>query len=118
MQLAALLHKGVSNDPTVLPARTMVEMATIGGARVLGLDSDIGTLAEGKLADIVCFAVDSPHTTPIFDPFSHIVFAARSADVRHVLVGGRLVVGDRSLNTLDQERIVAQVQQFARQLRK
>jgi 5-methylthioadenosine/S-adenosylhomocysteine deaminase len=118
MQLAALLHKGVFGDPTVLPARTMIEMATIGGARVLGLDKEIGTLTEGKQADMVCLAIDGPHATPIFDPWSHLVFAARSSDVRHVLVHGRLVVGNRTLNTLDQERIEAQAIEFAEQLRK
>jgi 5-methylthioadenosine/S-adenosylhomocysteine deaminase len=113
MQLAALLHKGVSGDPTVLPARAMVEMVTIGGARVLGLDSEIGTLAEGKHADVVCLATEGPHATPVFDPFSHIVFAARASDVRHVMVGGRLLVGNRVLNTLDQERIEAEAAEFA-----
>ncbi len=118
MQLAALLHKGVTGDPTVLPARSMVEMATIGGARVLGLDAEIGTLAEGKQADLVCLAVDSPHAVPVFDPWSHLVFAARASDVRHVLVGGQLVVGNRTLNTLDQERIETQAWDFAQQLKK
>jgi len=118
MQLAALLHKGVSGDPTVLPARTMIEMATIGGAKVLGLDAEIGTLAEGKQADIICLTVDGPHATPIFDPWSHLVFAARASDVRHVLVRGQLVVGNRKLNTLDQERIEAQARDFAEQLKK
>ena len=118
MQLAALLHKGVTGDPTVLPARSMIEMATIGGARVLGLDAEIGTLAEGKQADIVCIAVDGPHATPVFDPWSHLVFAARASDVRHVLVRGKLVVGNRTLNTLDQERIEAQAMEFAQQLKK
>ncbi|MCU0305657.1 MAG: amidohydrolase family protein [Thermoanaerobaculales bacterium] len=116
MQLAALLHKGVSGDPTVLPARTMVEMATIGGARVLGLDGMIGTLSEGKAADVVCLAVEGPHATPVFDPFSHLVYAARSSDVRHVLVGGRLVVGNRTLNTLDQERIESEASRFAQKV--
>jgi 5-methylthioadenosine/S-adenosylhomocysteine deaminase len=116
MQLAALLHKGVVGDPTVLPARSMMEMATIGGARVLGLDAEIGTLVEGKQADITCIAVDGPHATPSFDPWSHLVFAARAADVRHVLVRGKLVVGNRQLNTLDLERIEAQATEFAQQL--
>ncbi len=117
MQLAALLHKGVTGDPTVLPARSMVEMATIGGAGVLGLDAEIGTLAEGKKADLICLDVNSPHAVPAFDPWSHIVFAARAADVRHVLVDGKLVVGNRTLNTLDQERIETQAWDFARQLK-
>ena len=118
MQLAALLHKGVTGDPTVLPARTMVELATIGGARVLGLESEIGTIAEGKQADVICLAMDGPHANPVFDPYSHLVFAARASDLRHALISGRLVVGNRSLNTLDQERIEAQANEFAHQLKK
>jgi len=114
-QLAALLHKGVTGDPTALPARNMVEMATIGGARVLGLDAEIGTLAEGKAADVVCMALDGPHNTPVFDPYSHLVFAARSADVRHVLINGRLVVGNGKLNTVDWERIEAQATEVTRE---
>jgi len=118
MQLASLLHKGVFGDPTVLPARSMIEMATIGGARVLGLDAEIGTLTEGKQADMVCFSVDGPHATPVFDPWSHLVYAARSSDVRHVLVHGKLVVGHRNLNTMDRERIESQAWDFAQQLKK
>jgi 5-methylthioadenosine/S-adenosylhomocysteine deaminase len=117
-QLASLLHKGVFGDPTVLPARSMIEMATIGGAGVLGLESEIGTLTEGKIADLVCFSVDGPHATPVFDPWSHLVYAARSSDVRHVLVQGKLVVGNRHLNTMDQERIESEARDFAQQLKK
>jgi 5-methylthioadenosine/S-adenosylhomocysteine deaminase len=118
MQLASLLHKGVFGDPTALPARSMIEMATIGGARVLGLDTEIGTLTEGKQADMVCFSVDEPHATPIFDPWSHLVYSARSSDVKHVLIRGKLVVGNRSLNTMDKERIESQAWDFAQQLKK
>ena len=67
---------------------------------------------------MLCLAVDNPHAVPAFDPWSHLVFAARAADVRHVLVGGKLVVGNRTLNTLDQERIEAQAWDFARRLKK
>ena len=116
-QLASLLHKGVFGDPTVLPARSMIEMATIGGAGVLGLETEIGTLTEGKIADLVCFSVDGPHATPVFDPWSHLVYAARSSDVRHVLVQGKLVVGNRHLNTMDQERIESEARDFAQQLK-
>lgn len=118
VQLAALLHKGVTGDPTALPARSMVEMATIGGARVLGLENEIGTISEGKQADVICVATDGPHATPIFDPFSHLIFAARASDVRHVLIGGRLVVGNRNLNTLDLDRIETEAKAFAEQLGK
>jgi len=117
-QLAALLHKGMAGDPTVLPARTVIEMATIGGARALGLDREIGTLAEGKQADLVCLSLDGPHATPVYDPFSHLVFAARASDVRHVLVRGRLVVGNRNLTTVDLERVEANARDIAQQIRR
>ena len=117
MQLAALLHKGVSGDPTVLAARTMLELATVRGAQVLGLADRIGMLAEGRDADIICVAVDGPHTAPMYDPFSHMVFAARAADVRHVMVRGSVVVRNRELQTLDQERIEAQAREFSETVR-
>ncbi len=113
MQLCALLHKGVTGIPTVLPARTMVEMVTSGGARVLGLEDRIGTLTEGREADLVCIAVDQPHSVPIYDPYSHLVFAARSADVRHVLVGGKVVVRNHSLETIDLETVLAEAREAA-----
>jgi 5-methylthioadenosine/S-adenosylhomocysteine deaminase len=116
MQLAALLHKGIARDPTVLPARTMLELATVGGAKVLGL-SNIGTLTEGQEADLICVAVEGPHATPMYDPYSHLVFAARSADVRHVMVRGQVVVRNRELKTLDIERIEAQAREFSETIR-
>jgi len=116
MQLAALLHKGVCGDPTVLPARTMLELATIGGAKVLGLDN-VGTLTEGREADLICVAVEGPHATPMYDPFSHLVFAARSADVRHVMIHGQVVVRNRKLLTLDAERIEAQAREYSETIR-
>jgi len=100
-QLAALLYKGVVGDPSVLPARTVVETLTVGGARVLGLDDRIGTLAPGRKADVICLATDSPHAFPVYDPYSHVAYAARAADVRHVTVGGRTVVEDFRLTALD-----------------
>ena len=116
MQLAALLHKGITGDPTVLPARTMLEMVTINGARVLGLEN-IGTLAEGCEADLICVAVDGPHTAPMYDPFSHLVFAARSSDVRHVMIHGQVVVRNHELQTVDRERIEAQAREFSENVR-
>jgi len=112
MQLAALLHKGIAGDPTVLPARTMLELVTINGARVLGLEN-IGTLAEGREADLICVAVDGPRTAPMYDPFSQLVFAARSCDVRHVMISGQVVVRNHELQTMDRERIEAQAREFS-----
>jgi 5-methylthioadenosine/S-adenosylhomocysteine deaminase len=117
MQLAALLHKGVTGDPTVLPARQMLELVTVRGANVLGLADTIGTLTEGYDADLICVSVDGPHSAPMYDPFSHMVFAARAADVRHVMVRGKVVVRNRELTTLDGERIEAQAREFSESVR-
>ena len=100
-QLAALLYKGVSGDPAILPARTLVELLTLGGARVLGLADRIGSLEIGKKADVVCFGVDAPHAFPFFDPYAHVAYALRAADARHVVVNGRVVVEDGRLLTLE-----------------
>jgi 5-methylthioadenosine/S-adenosylhomocysteine deaminase len=101
LQLIALLYKGTTGDPVTLPARTLLELATAGGARVLGLDDRIGVLREGLEADLIVVSTEAAHATPVFDPYSHMVYAARSSDVRHVLVRGRTVVRDRRLETLD-----------------
>jgi 5-methylthioadenosine/S-adenosylhomocysteine deaminase len=105
-QLAALLYKGLSGDPTCMPARTMLEALTLGGAKVLGLADSIGSLEPGKRADIVCLARQAPHSVPTFDPYSHIAYAARAADVCHVVVDGRVVVRDRHVLTLDVAMLV------------
>jgi 5-methylthioadenosine/S-adenosylhomocysteine deaminase len=117
MQLTALLHKGTSGDATVLPARSMVEMATIDGAKVLGLGNKIGSLVEGNDADLICVAVDGAHTTPMYDPYSHLVFSARASDVRHVLVRGRVAVRNHQLETIDLETVQAGARTFTERLR-
>jgi len=104
-QITALLHKGVNGQATIIPASEAISLATIGGAKVLGLDDRIGTLSEGKEADIVCIDVRAPHATPLYEPFSHLAYAARSSDVRHVLVRGRVLVRNRAFETLDYEAI-------------
>ena len=116
-QMAAMIYKGLSGDPTTMPARTVAELLTIGGARVLGLDQRIGTLEPGKRADVICLAVDSPHATPVYDPFSHLAYAARAADVRHAVVDGEVVVEDRRLTRIDEEALLESVRHAAAKVR-
>lgn len=116
-QLAALLHKGSTGDPTVLPARAVLDMVTGSGARALGLEQRVGTLRPGWEADLVCFSLEGPNATPVYDPYSHLVCAARAGDVRHVLVRGRVVVRERELQTIDLERLRAQAGEVARRVR-
>jgi 5-methylthioadenosine/S-adenosylhomocysteine deaminase len=116
-QLASLLYKGLTGDPTRMQARTIVEMLTIGGAKVLGLSDRIGTLEAGKRADVVCFALDHPRSVPVYDPYSHMAYAARSSDVRHVVVDGRVVVQDRALIDTDVDSLLDEVREAAARAR-
>jgi 5-methylthioadenosine/S-adenosylhomocysteine deaminase len=116
-QIASLVLKGVSGDPTAMPARTVVEMLTIGGAGVLGLADRIGSLEEGKRADVICIALDQPRAVPVFDPYSHLAYAARAADVRHVVVDGRVVVRDRALADRDADGLLAEVREKSKEIR-
>lgn len=113
MSLAARLHKVWQGDPTVLPAHEVVALATREGARVLGLEDRVGTLTPGKQADLIVVDLDRAHLTPLYDPCSHLVYAARSADVRHVMVAGRWLLKDRRLLTLDWPDLAARARSYA-----
>jgi len=116
MSLAARVHKVWRQDPTVLPAAQTVALATRGGANVLGLQDRIGTLTPGKEADLIVVDIQQPHLTPLFDPFSHLVYAVRAADVSHVMVGGRWLLKDRQFTTLNWEAIVGRIHSEGRTL--
>ncbi len=117
LQIATLLHKGTSGDPTALPARAVLEMATRVGADILGLGERIGRLKVGFDADIACFALNSAHSTPVYDPYSHMAFAARASDIRHTIVGGKIVVRDGELQTMDLEELLARSREVAAKIR-
>jgi 5-methylthioadenosine/S-adenosylhomocysteine deaminase len=108
ISLAARLHKVWHRDPTLLPAAQAVALATREGARALGLEDVTGTLAPGKAADLIVVATEQPHLTPLYDPFSHLAYAARAADVTHVMVAGRWLLRDRQFTTLDWPGIARQ----------
>lgn len=116
MSLAARLHKVWREDPTVLPAPEVVALATREGAKVLSLGDRVGTLTPGKQADLIVVDVNQAHLTPLYDPYSHLVYAARSADVRHVMVAGRWLLQDRRLLTLDWGSIASRARDYARDL--
>ncbi len=116
MGLAARLHKVWHHDPTVLPAARAVALATREGAQVLGLGGLTGTLAHGKEADLVVLDLNQPHLTPLYDPFSHLAYAARAADVRHVMAMGRWLLFDRRFTTLDWPEIAARLRADCRGL--
>jgi 5-methylthioadenosine/S-adenosylhomocysteine deaminase len=106
MATAAFLAKHASGDPTVAPAPAVLEMATLGGARALGMEDQIGSLEEGKRADLVVVGLAEPRLHPMYDPVSHLVYVAKGADVRHVVVEGRVILRDRRVLTLDEAAVV------------
>lgn len=116
MDTAAKLHKVSRLDPTVMPAATVLRMATGDGAAVLGLDGVIGSLEPGKLADLIVIDTAQPHLTPMYDPVSHLVYAARGSDVIHSLINGRLVMENRQLKTIDVEAAMAEARVLAGKL--
>ncbi len=116
MSLAARLHKVWGRDPTLMPAARVAALATRDGARVLGLGDITGTLEIGKAADLIVVDVNQPHLTPLYDPYSHLVYAARAADVRHVMVGGRWLLTDRQFTTLDWPALAGSARSHCRDL--
>jgi len=108
MRTAALIHKGNRLDPLVLGAAEVLRMATIDGARALGLDDRIGSIEVGKRADLVLLDPDSPSLNPVYDPISAVVYAASRADVTDVWANGQRVVESRSCTTIDLDRTLAE----------
>jgi 5-methylthioadenosine/S-adenosylhomocysteine deaminase len=117
MDLTAKLHKAVELDPTVLPAEAVIRMATIEGARCLGLEQEIGSIEAGKQADLIIVDTAAPHLTPMYHPASTVVYAAKGSDVRTVMVGGELVVKDRRVVTVEVEEVLSQVSRAAQAIR-
>ncbi len=111
--LAALLHKVHSGDPTVVPARTALAMATRLSAQALGLGDIVGTLVEGKRADIILVDMSSPHLQPPRDPVSHLIYAARGSDVKTTIVEGQVVMNDGEILTVDEAEVISRATQCA-----
>jgi 5-methylthioadenosine/S-adenosylhomocysteine deaminase len=116
MNFTALLHKVVREDPTVVPARQVVYLATQGGANVLGLGDRIGSLEPGKRADLVLLRLDRPHAVPLYDPYSHLAYVLTDSDVDTVVIDGQVVYDADRLTTIDLADARAVVQDLARQI--
>jgi len=112
MNLAADLQKVATGDPRSVPAEQALAMATIGGARVLGLEKSIGSLEAGKLADMVTIRLDRPHAVPLYNIYSQLVYALKGSDVRDVMVNGRVIVSDANSLTLDSGVIIRKAREY------
>lgn len=117
MATTAKVHKALSNNPTVLDAKTALLMATRWGAEVLGLGHLIGSIEREKIADIIIMNLDKPHLTPLYNIYSHIVYAAMASDVEAVMVNGKMVVNDRKLLTADETEILYKAKKWCDKIR-
>jgi 5-methylthioadenosine/S-adenosylhomocysteine deaminase len=112
MDLAAKLAKVTALDPQALPAATALEMATIRGARALGMEKLIGSLEAGKRADLIMVRLDRPNAVPLYDPISQMVYALKAEDVRDVMVNGKPVVRDAKILTLDEKAVLQKAAEY------
>jgi 5-methylthioadenosine/S-adenosylhomocysteine deaminase len=116
MDVVAKLHKVSTLDPTVMDAETVLKMATIAGARAIGLDNVAGSIEVGKEADLIVIDTHQPHLTPMYHPISQLVYAARGSDVCHVLISGKPLVRNRSLLTIDQAALLKKMKELSRSI--
>ncbi len=116
MSMAAKLGKVHTHDPAAVNAKSVLRMATIDGARALGLSGITGSLEMGKKADIIIIDTHKPHLTPIYNPLSHLVYAVRGSDVRTSVINGKLIMEERKLLTLDISEIAGKVIRIAQDI--
>lgn len=117
LRTAALLAKAVSGEATALPAAAALRIATLNGAKALGLDDRIGSLAPGKSADLVALDLSAPATQPLYDPLSQIVYAATREQITDVWVNGKRLLAGRRLTTLDEAEVLRKAQEWRDRIR-
>jgi 5-methylthioadenosine/S-adenosylhomocysteine deaminase len=113
MRQAGFLAKLSTRDPTAVPARVALDMATIGGARALGMEALIGSIERGKRADVITVSTSSARQTPLYDAVSHLVYTTRGDDVRTTIVNGKVLMRDRRVLTLDRATVIAEANRAA-----
>lgn len=106
MKATALLHKSVNKNPTITPAKQVLAMATIEGAKALSWENEIGSIEIGKKADLTIIDFNKPHLCPLYNEISHLVYAAKSADVNTVIINGKIVMENRHPTTIKIEKVM------------
>jgi 5-methylthioadenosine/S-adenosylhomocysteine deaminase len=118
MDTAAKLHKLSSKDPTVINAREALQMATIGGARAIHQEKEIGSLETGKRADLIIVRLDGVHQTPLYNVYSQLVYATKASDVDTVMINGKIVMLNRRVLTINERVVRAKANQYRDRVRK
>ncbi|MBL6968052.1 MAG: amidohydrolase family protein, partial [Desulfobacteraceae bacterium] len=116
MDTATKLAKVFDRNPMSLNAGVTLRMATVGGAAVLGLEKEIGTLEQGKRADIIVVDLKSPHLCPVYDPVSALVYSANGGDVKDVIVNGRVLMKDKEFMTVDADEVMGKVREISQRI--
>ena len=116
MDLAAKLQKITKMDPRALGAKSVVEMATIEGAKALHMEKQIGSLEVGKKADIILISLDEPNAVPLYDIYAQLAYALKASDVKTVVIGGRVVMRDKKLLTLNEPEILAKAREYGKKV--
>lgn len=116
MDLAAKLQKVSKMDPRALGAKDALEMATIEGARAIHMEKEIGSLEPGKKADFIVLGIDAPHSVPLYDFYSQIVYALKASDVRTVVIAGRVVFQNGKVLTLNEPAIIAKAREYGQKV--
>ena len=117
MRMASLLHKLQTSDPRAVSAPTALDMATIGGARAMGMDRQIGSLEAGKRADLIVVGMSAARQTPMYDPISHLVYVTRGDDVQTTIVNGKVLMKNRKMLTLDEAAILRDARGWAEKVK-
>ena len=116
MGYVAKLHKLVNKDRSAMPPYKVVEMATMGGARAIHRDDELGSLEPGKLADVVVVETESTNMQPMYDPYSVLVYSANASNVDSVIVNGMIIVSDKILLTQDEAKSRAAIKKFSKKV--
>jgi len=116
LQMMIKLQKVIYQDSTVLDARTALRIATSNGAKAYRMHNDMGSIEPGKYADIQFIDVDSPHMQPLYNPYAQIVYSMQENDVKHLMVNGQLIMKDRKIINVDEEKVKYEVLKFAEKL--
>jgi len=116
MDLAAKLQKTYRVDPRALGAKGALEMATIEGARALHMEKDIGSLETGKKADLIVLNLNAPNAVPVYDVYSQIVYALKASEIETVVVGGKTLLEDGKVLTVDEAKAIAKAKEYGKQV--
>jgi 5-methylthioadenosine/S-adenosylhomocysteine deaminase len=116
IDLAAKLAKITRMDPLAINAKAVVEMATIDGAKALHMDKEIGSLEKGKKADLILIGLDEPNAVPMYDVYAQLAYALKASDVETVIIGGRIVMQNRKLLTVNEQEAITKAREFKKKI--